>query len=68
VSSGHLPTTASAEGCWLPGSSGAAGPHRLVQLHEEVLQEVSGGEALLHHHEVGFFQVPIHGQGVITLV
>lgn len=45
------------------GTLGSRAPrsYLLAQLHEEVLQKVSGGEALLHHREVGFVQVPIHG-------
>lgn len=62
MSSSHGPTAA--------GSSGAAGPgpYRGARPHQEVLQEVPGGEALLHHGEVGFVQVPIHGQSATALV
>lgn len=62
MSNSHLLTTASAKGVLVAGSSRAASPYHLAQLHQQVLQEVSGGEALFHHHEVGFIQVLIHGK------
>lgn len=41
------------------GGSGA--PYHLGDLQEKTLQEVPGSEALLHHHDVQFVQVPRHG-------
>lgn len=68
VSSGRCSVTTSSRGGDGCRAQQSCPPYRPAQLHQGALQEVPAGEALLHHHEIGFIQVPVHGQGVTTPV